>query len=405
MIDKETTVKTMERLRGIRRQLVREYPFFGELLMNLQLAVAEVETACTDGKHLIVDPDFSERLTDEELQFVYMHEILHVVFFHCFRRNGRKQLLWNIACDFSVNSNVIMAMGLEDFRVAGEPVMHQIDGKEACHFTADEIYDMLLKKGIDPDGENWPHPDSHEIWEELDGEALNDEMDRWEQISLEATRKWYGRTPGVAAGSLKRYQDYLYRTQLRWKQIIRDFIRYRSIEEDYGFRPPDRRLQEEEFIYPGLNEAETEVAENIWFFIDKSGSISRKMLHCIIDEIEYGLKQVKNLSGLVSFFDTDVTEPIPFSDLRAFLKIGIPLPDGGTSFHSIFQYAVENRRRYDPKGMIILTDGQADFPGQNPMPFVPVLWIIIDGPEIRPTFGKAAYISSALNEGQIRKGR
>ena len=49
MIDKETTVKTMERLRSVRRQLVREYPFFGELLMNLQLAVAEVETACTDG--------------------------------------------------------------------------------------------------------------------------------------------------------------------------------------------------------------------------------------------------------------------------------------------------------------------------------------------------------------------
>ena len=65
MIDKETTVKTMERLRSVRRQLVREYPFFGELLMNLQLAVAEVETACTDGKHLIVDPGFSERLTDE----------------------------------------------------------------------------------------------------------------------------------------------------------------------------------------------------------------------------------------------------------------------------------------------------------------------------------------------------
>lgn len=401
MIDHETTVKTMERLRHVRRKLVGEYPFFGGLLMNLSLAVAEVETACTDGKYLIVDPDFSARLTDEELEFIYMHEVMHVVFFHCFRTNGRNHLLWNIACDYSVNSNVIMAMGLEDYRIDGVQVMHRINGKEACCYTADEIYDILLKKWRredESDLENWLSLDSHENWKDLEGKALNDEMDRWEKISLDAARKWYGRTPGVAAESLKRYRDHLYKSQLKWKQIIRDFIRYRNTEEDYGFRPPDRRFQEEEFIYPGLNEAETEVADNIWFFIDKSGSISRQMLLSIIDEIEYGLRQVKNLSGLVSFFDARVTEPIRFSDLKEFLKIGIPAPAGGTDFHRIFQYAVNNRRKYDPKGLIILTDGQAEFPKQNPMPWVPVLWIIIDGGDIRPTFGRAAYISSKMQK-------
>ena len=397
MIDQETTVKTMGRMKEIRRRMVREYPFFGELLMNLHLAVAEVETACTDGKYLIVDPTFSSRLSDEELLFIYMHEVMHVVFFHCFRTNGRNHLLWNIACDYSVNSNIIMAMGVEDYSVDGVPVMHQIDGKEACYYTADEIYKMLLKNRIGEDPQKLvdaSFPDSHEIWEEIDGEDLSGEMDRWNQIALDATRRWYGRTPGIAAESLRRYRDHQYKAQLKWKQIIRDFIRYRSVEEDYGFRPPDRRFQEEEFIYPGLNEADAEVADNIWFFIDKSGSISRKMLLSIIGEIEYGLKQVKNLSGLVSFFDMDVTEPIPFSDLKEFMRFGIPVPEGGTSFLSIFQYAAENRRRFDPKGMIILTDGQAEFPRQNPMPHIPVLWIIIDGEDIKPTFGRVANISS-----------
>ena len=63
MTEYEATVRTMERLRHVRRELVGEYPFFGELLMNLSLAVAEVETACTDGKYRIVDPAFSMRLS------------------------------------------------------------------------------------------------------------------------------------------------------------------------------------------------------------------------------------------------------------------------------------------------------------------------------------------------------
>ena len=404
MSDTYNIEKTMDRLKQIRLQLVREYPFFGELLMNLSLAVADVQTACTDGKHLIVDPAFAKNLPDEELQFIFMHEIMHVVFLHCFRRGGRDSLLWNIACDYTVNSNVILALGLDEFEVDGRPVFHRINGEEAAGYTADEIYDMLLDKAQKSTDmqltDDLASPDSHEIWEELEGEALQDQIDRWKQIELDATRKWYGKGVGVAAGSLRRYEDHCYRAQLKWKQIVRDFIRHRSIEEDYGFRPPDRRFQEEEFIYPGLNEAESEVVENIWLFIDKSGSISRHMLLSIIDEIEFGLKQVRNMSGLVSFFDSEVTEPIPFEDLRSFLRIGIPAPGGGTSFHEVFHYAAQHARRYDPKGIIVLTDGEAQFPEHNPLPRIPCLWVIADNPQLKPAFGKAAYIDTESIRGK-----
>jgi len=136
--------------------------------------------------------------------------------------------------------------------------------------------------------------------------------------------------------------------------------------------------------------------EHLWFFIDKSGSISKKMLMEIIQEIEFGIRQVQNLQGLVSFFDVAVSKPILFKNLREFLKIGIPLPDGGTSFHHIFEYVLKHRRRYNPVGIIILTDGYAKFPKKNIIPTVPVLWIILDHQTAKPPFGKCVYIDSKL---------
>lgn len=394
-------VQTMNRMKQVRLKLIKEYPFFGELFMNLKLAVAKVGTACTDGSHMVMDPKFVAKLTDEEIQFVYMHEIMHCVLHHCYRRQGRNKLLWNLACDYVVNSNIVTAMGVSEFTVDGEPVFHLINGKEACCYAADEIYEMFPKDLDEAAGFMFgicQRFDSHEIWDEIEDEYVQDIMDQWEKESLDATSKWYGSGAGIAAGCLKRYKDACYKAQLKWKQIVRDFIRHRNQSEDYGFRPPDRRFAEEEFIYPGLNPEESEVVEEIWFCIDKSGSISRKMLFEIIYEIEGGLKQVPNMRGMVSFFDVTVSKPIPIKGLREFLKVGVPLPCGGTSFDCMFQYAVANRRKFKPKGIIILTDGCAMFPKKNPLPDVPVLWIIVDNPQVKPTFGKCAYLDSSLSK-------
>jgi len=399
MIAKDEAVKTVERMKRIRLEIVREYPFFGEMLMNLHMAVAKVGTACTDGKHIFLDFVFSERLNDGELTFIFLHELMHVVFLHCYRREGRCRERWNIACDLVVNSNILMAMGLEDYVVDGKAVMHTIRGREAGYYTAEHVYEMLGEGNGSHSDSEWKKSiilDSHEIWTDLEAEYNQEALDRWTEIANEATKKWYGVCAGIAGGCLKRYKLELYKAQLKWKQIVRDFIRYRNCEEDYGFRPPDRRFEGEEFIYPGLNTEEAEIVEHLWFFIDKSGSISKKMLMEIIQEIEFGIRQVQNLQGLVSFFDVAVSKPILFKNLREFLKIGIPLPDGGTSFHHIFEYVLKHRRRYNPVGIIILTDGYAKFPKKNIIPTVPVLWIILDHQTAKPPFGKCVYIDSKL---------
>lgn len=78
----------MNKLGQTRALLVARYPFFGFVAMHLTLGLAEVETACTDGKRIIFDPDFLKRLSDEEVLFVFCHEVMHACLSHPLRSTG-----------------------------------------------------------------------------------------------------------------------------------------------------------------------------------------------------------------------------------------------------------------------------------------------------------------------------
>lgn len=54
--------------------------------MHMILAVDEnCETAATDGYRIYFGPKFLDELSDREVDFVMMHEILHVALQHCLR--------------------------------------------------------------------------------------------------------------------------------------------------------------------------------------------------------------------------------------------------------------------------------------------------------------------------------
>ena len=76
----------IKRLLLSRMRILYNHGFYGLLLMHMIYAVSEeIETACTDGVRITFGIDFLDSLSDSELDFVMMHEILHVVLQHCFR--------------------------------------------------------------------------------------------------------------------------------------------------------------------------------------------------------------------------------------------------------------------------------------------------------------------------------
>ena len=93
---------TRKRLITSRVRLLINKPFFGNLITRLPLVDATdfgwCKTAATDAKYIYYNRNFVDKLRDGEVDFLFGHELLHCVYDHLDRRNGRQPLLWNIAC-------------------------------------------------------------------------------------------------------------------------------------------------------------------------------------------------------------------------------------------------------------------------------------------------------------------
>ena len=79
--------------------LLLRHPFFGNLATRLQIKEAEewCGTAATDGRAIYFNRKFFEPLSIKQIEFVIAHEILHNVFDHMSRREGRDPQIFNIA--------------------------------------------------------------------------------------------------------------------------------------------------------------------------------------------------------------------------------------------------------------------------------------------------------------------
>ena len=156
----------IKRLLLSRMRILYNHGFYGLLLMHMIYAVSEeIETACTDGVRITFGIDFLDSLSDSELDFVMMHEILHVVLQHCFRGDVEDPEAYNIAADIVVNSNIMLENGMKASSITLSKygiAMHVApDGKEGHEYTAEQVYAMLPKnlnkKGNKKKGNNKSH--------------------------------------------------------------------------------------------------------------------------------------------------------------------------------------------------------------------------------------------------------
>lgn len=140
-LSEEKIRKYIQRLLLSRMRILCNHGFYGLLLMAYGIFLNEkLETACTDGIRITFGTDFLDSLTDSELDFVMMHEILHVVLQHCLRGEDRDNETFNIACDIVVNSNILlenkMKIGSITLKNHGESMHLAPDGKEGYEYTA-----------------------------------------------------------------------------------------------------------------------------------------------------------------------------------------------------------------------------------------------------------------------------
>lgn len=403
----------MKRLILSRMRILCNNGFYGLLLMHMIYSIDEnCETAATDGCRIFFGPKFLDELNDTELDFVMMHEILHVVLQHCLRQGDRDDEQFNIACDIVVNSNILLSennnLGAITLRKYGTSMHLAPDGKEGYEYTAEQVYEMLplSKKGTGhkpPFGASW---DDHSRWKGSednesangysgpnyeDTEYMKHEIEKWlidamEAISIRDSTKSCGGGPVFAQRLLKEIK----KGQIDWREILNNFVQEEIT--DYSFTPPDRRFDDNPFFLPDFNEKE-ETIGNVWFVVDTSGSISDEAIKAAYSEICSAINQFNGkLSGMLSFTESYVTEPIPFSSVDELLDIK-PIGGGGNDFSDIFRYMKNHMTGNLPSQVIIITDGYDTFPNEKAAMGIPVLWLINnDNESVNPPFGKVARI-------------
>lgn len=407
----------IRRLLTARMRILLNHSFFGLLLMHMTYSIDEgCETAYTDGRRIAFSPAFLEGLTDSALDFVMMHEVMHVVLQHCSRGEGFEHERYNIAADIVVNSNILLEnnMNLNSISVPQWGVsMHQApNGKEGYNYTAEEIYAMLPPmpgdkpsggkqgggmargrakreqgKARERTGKTW---DDHSYWSELeeDGMLRDVWVKRFENAceAIEVREKSIGRglMPAFAARLLKE----LRKPQTDWRTILNDFVQEEIV--DYSFTPPDRRFDDSPFFLPDFNGKE-DMVEDILFMIDTSGSMSDNEITAAFSEVKGAIDQFDGkLRGWLGFFDAAIVEPIPFETVEELLVIR-PAGGGGTDFQIIFEYVAKHMADKLPASIITLTDGYAPFPQERLAMGIPVLWLI-DNEDVDPPWGKVARI-------------
>ena len=104
VLSDEKIRKYMKRLLLSRMRILCNNGFYGLLLMHMVYSIDEnCKTAATDGVRIVFGHKFLEELSDDELDFVLMHEILHVVLQHSMRGKDSEDERFNIAADIVVN--------------------------------------------------------------------------------------------------------------------------------------------------------------------------------------------------------------------------------------------------------------------------------------------------------------
>lgn len=423
-----------KRLVLARLRILDKHGFYGIMLMHMKFSLDNnCETAYTDGKKIAFSPKFMDNLSDEEIEFVLMHEILHVALKHCFRGRDYEPLIFNIACDIVVNSNILKSNGgdldtitLKNF---GES-MHTINNEEGNEYTAEEVYELLLKtsdvknylknkqkmlkdlenqlgksndanenqnKGSELDNRGIPIPkkgidkygslfDDHSKWKGP-GDFDQGDIDEVNKLISEAAESTNKRPNAgdVPLGAQRIVEELLHPT-IDWRLLLYDFVQNEII--DYSFNPPDARYNDFDFFMPDFN-VKDEKVEKILFMVDTSGSIDNQQLTMAYTEIRGAIEQFDNLEGYLGFFDACVYEPLPFTSVDDLLSIK-PRGGGGTSFHCIFDYIKNNMEEY-PKFVVIITDGYAPHPTEDECLHIPVLWLI-NNDVITPKYGTVARI-------------
>lgn len=370
-------MKIESRIVKARTKLLLDFPWFGSLSMRLGIESSDkIETVDVDGTRMRYNPAFADSLSDQHLVAVMAHEVMHCALLHPFRRNGRDSKLWNQACDYAINSQLVSA----GFHLPDNALLDtQFDG-----LSADVIYARLANKPKDPDNGN--KPDTGTISDPQPTPASGQPKPMTESDWAVATQqasavsKAAGKLSEGLAESVKAAQ----KSPADWLSILREFVEDLS-PSDYSWIHPNRRFAATGLYLPGILKQNL---GHVAIAVDTSGSIDTNLLALFANELNSIFSEAKPSKITVLYCDSQVQKIQEFEPCAEFELSAIGR--GGTAFQPVFD-AIS---KFDspPACLLYFTDlDSSDSPSQ-PSDYS-TLWVTPLSVTRHPPFGSAVRIS------------
>lgn len=351
-------LSSAHRVERIRVITMNDQPFYGRIACSLRWHLSNDPgnpTVCTDGSAVWWDEEFIKTQSDDNLRFISIHEIQHVIKRHPWRRNGRNPLLWNIACDYAVNLEIVKW---------GAGKLPEKDGKPAVLYDErfegmleEHIYDLLLEEAnwIEYTGitGSFGNPNPGET--EAEAERRIDEM-------IEAAYK-HAQDAGKTPGWLQNFINKNRQAQVNWRAFLRMQIEP-LFPRDISWATPNRRMITSGIYVPGPKK---DGAAEIAILIDTSGSVSHEQISAFLAEINSIVSSVSPSKVQVHWFESHVWRS-DYLNCGQLLQIPDEVQQGGTNFEAAFA-AVEG----SPRVIICLTDMYDSF--NFPPPRARTIWV------------------------------
>jgi predicted metal-dependent peptidase len=399
--DSKIDHQARERLVTARIGLLLRHSFFGNLATRLQLINSDewCSTAATDGLKFYYNSRFIMMLKPKEVEFLVGHEVLHVVYDHMGRREGRDPQIWNIADDYAVNADLKRHRVGEFIKTVPCLYEAKYDGK-----PAEEIYDDLMKNVQKINIEDLI---DQMIDDHMDGEGDGDgegegnskrpkmTPEERERVRQEVKQAILNAAQGAEAGTIPKGVERMIRQYtnpvMPWRELIQTNLTS-AIRTDFSWMRPSRRGWHSDAIMPGMTPGE-EI--DVVISLDMSGSITNKQGQAFLGEIAGMMAAFDGYKIHVFCFDTDVYNPADFnSENMDSIESYEPAGGGGTDFDVIFAYL--RREAIEPKRLIVFTDGYPCGSWGDP-DYCDTTWIIHGDKNPNPPFGSYAIYDEASN--------
>jgi len=370
--------------------LLLRHPFFGNMATRLKIQEGSdwLPTAATDGRTIYFNRKFFEPLSIKQVEFVIAHEILHNVFDHMTRREGRKPDIFNIAADYCVNGQIVRD-GIGDHNIEGIKIFHDSKyygmGAEEIY---DKIYDEMDEEQLKALGQlldehiDWGDDDDGSGRPKYSKEELKEIRDEIREATVQAAQ---AAGAGNVPANVQRMIKELTEPKMNWREILRQQIQS-TIKDDFSFMRPNRKGWHMNAILPGTNFKET---IDICISIDMSGSIGDDQARDFLSEIKGIMQEYQDFNIKVWCFDTSVYNEASFDgySMDEFDEYQ-PMGGGGTEFDANWEYMKEHD--IQPKKFIMFTDGYPWGSWGDP-DYCDTVFIIHGNDKIVPPFGEYAY--------------